>query len=125
MASDLQTSGYLRRPISGFGVSLSGGFDMDGQGYTDILVGAHNSSHVVVLRYRLLVIRCLLMFSAYVIRQCQVKLSWRYQHAVFTVGQEDSPNLMHCPTGSVNSNYHHLTHSAAHFSMCSSYNLYA
>lgn len=51
MASDLETSGYLTRDIDGFGVSLSGGHDMDGQGYTDILVGAHTSSHVVVLRY--------------------------------------------------------------------------
>lgn len=50
MATDLETSGYLSRPLTGFGVSLSGGQDMDGQGYTDIIVGAHESSSLVVLR---------------------------------------------------------------------------
>ena len=50
MASDLEDT-YMTRPLGGFGVSLSGGQDMDGQGYTDILVGAHDSSSVVVLRY--------------------------------------------------------------------------
>ena len=49
MASDLDYP-FLSRPLSGFGISLSGGQDMDGQGYTDVLVGAHSSSHVVVLR---------------------------------------------------------------------------
>lgn len=50
MATDLETSGYLSRTLTGFGVSLSGGQDMDGQGYTDIIVGAHESSSLVVLR---------------------------------------------------------------------------
>lgn len=48
MASEI--AGSVKRPIQGLGVSLSGGRDMDGQGYTDILVGSHRSSHAVVLR---------------------------------------------------------------------------
>jgi len=52
MAEDISET-YTTRPISGFGISLSGGQDMDGQGYADILVGAHSSSHVVLLRYSL------------------------------------------------------------------------
>lgn len=50
MASDIDDSSLSRRGIRGFGISLSGGHNMDGQGYTDLLVGAHRSSHVVVLR---------------------------------------------------------------------------
>ncbi|XP_067929469.1 integrin alpha-PS1-like [Watersipora subatra] len=51
MASELNFN-FLNRQISGFGIALSGGHNMDGQGHTDILVGAHDSSHVIVLRSR-------------------------------------------------------------------------
>lgn len=61
MASDIEHKSLLARPVAGFGISLSGGHDMDGQGYTDVLVGAHASSHVVVLRYYLLLILLLLL----------------------------------------------------------------
>lgn len=50
LASELART-YLSRDLSGFGVSLSGGNNVDGQGYTDLLVGAHLSSHAVILRF--------------------------------------------------------------------------
>ncbi|KAI0240277.1 Integrin alpha-PS1 [Lamellibrachia satsuma] len=48
VASDLP----LARPLMTFGYSLSGGLDMDENGYPDIVVGAFESSKTVVLRSR-------------------------------------------------------------------------
>ena len=38
--------------VEGFGWSLSGGSDTDGNSYTDMVVGAATSNHVFVLRAR-------------------------------------------------------------------------
>lgn len=40
------------RGLSTFGSSLSGGIDMDGNGYPDLLVGAYASNHVFLFRAR-------------------------------------------------------------------------
>ena len=39
-----------RRPLKAFGSSLSGGMDLDENGYPDLTVGAYESGHVVLLR---------------------------------------------------------------------------
>lgn len=44
--------GITGHPLSGFGFSLSGERDIDENSYTDLAVGAHTSSHAVVLRAR-------------------------------------------------------------------------
>ena len=47
-ASDLPSA----RPLSTFGYSLSGGEDLDFNGYPDLVVGAFDSNKIVVLRSR-------------------------------------------------------------------------
>ncbi|XP_037816674.1 integrin alpha-PS1 isoform X1 [Lucilia sericata] len=44
--------GLLPRPIKTFGSSITGGTDLDGNSYPDIVVGAYNSSAVVALLSR-------------------------------------------------------------------------
>ena len=41
----------LRRPLKSFGFSLSGGSDLDGNGYPDLVVGAVTEGIVTILRY--------------------------------------------------------------------------
>ena len=48
VASDLP----MAQPLRTFGYSLSGGLDMDGNGYPDIVIGAFDSSKTIVLRSR-------------------------------------------------------------------------
>ena len=38
-------------PLKTFGSSLSGGMDLDENGYPDLVVGAYESGQVVLLRY--------------------------------------------------------------------------
>lgn len=47
-ASDLPSA----RPLTTFGYSLSGGEDLDINGYPDLVVGAFDSNKIVVLRSR-------------------------------------------------------------------------
>ena len=47
-ASDLLSA----RPLESFGYSISGGNDMDGNQYPDIIVGAYESNKVIALRSR-------------------------------------------------------------------------
>lgn len=47
-ASDLPTA----RPLRSFGYTMSGGNDMDGNGYPDLVVGAFASNKALVLRSR-------------------------------------------------------------------------
>uniref|UniRef100_A0A0K0CUN6 Integrin_alpha2 domain-containing protein n=1 Tax=Angiostrongylus cantonensis TaxID=6313 RepID=A0A0K0CUN6_ANGCA len=49
MGSDLPN---LRRPVKSFGFSLSGGSDLDGNGYPDLVVGAVTENFVTILRSR-------------------------------------------------------------------------
>ncbi|VDM66495.1 unnamed protein product, partial [Strongylus vulgaris] len=48
LGSDLPN---LRRPLKSFGFSLSGGSDLDGNGYPDLVVGAVTEGVVTILRY--------------------------------------------------------------------------
>ncbi|XGW15891.1 hypothetical protein V3C99_001385 [Haemonchus contortus] len=49
MSSDLPN---VRRPVRSFGFSLSGGSDLDGNGYPDLVVGAVTEGVVTILRSR-------------------------------------------------------------------------
>uniref|UniRef100_A0A158QM39 Integrin_alpha2 domain-containing protein n=1 Tax=Haemonchus placei TaxID=6290 RepID=A0A158QM39_HAEPC len=49
MSSDLPN---IRRPVRSFGFSLSGGSDLDGNGYPDLVVGAVTEGVVTILRSR-------------------------------------------------------------------------
>ncbi|XP_063218578.1 integrin alpha-9-like [Bacillus rossius redtenbacheri] len=42
----------ISKSIRGFGISISNGLDIDGNGYNDVAVGAHLSGHAAVLRTR-------------------------------------------------------------------------
>ncbi|VDK83720.1 unnamed protein product [Cylicostephanus goldi] len=48
LGSDLPN---VRRPLKSFGFSLSGGSDLDGNGYPDLVVGAVTKGVVTILRY--------------------------------------------------------------------------
>ena len=39
-------------PMQSFGYSLSGGNDMDNNGYPDLVIGSYKSDHIVMLRSR-------------------------------------------------------------------------
>ena len=51
-ASDLPLDSINRAPIKTFGYSLSGGIDLDENGYPDLLVGAYESDAIFLLRSR-------------------------------------------------------------------------
>lgn len=41
--------------MKSFGVSLSGGLDLDSNGYPDLLVGSYESAHVALIRSRAII----------------------------------------------------------------------
>ncbi|MFH4973715.1 hypothetical protein AB6A40_000424 [Gnathostoma spinigerum] len=51
-ATELRKSFPGKYPLKTFGFSLSGGADLDGNGYNDLVVGAFDSDTVVILRSR-------------------------------------------------------------------------